>query len=144
MSKLENSREECQPTIRQRVDDRHWQLFEARLKNQSAGINKENYTHPNDYRIIDRLKKVDEPQAPVEPTRRWESFCDQVRTKSRETNRVMSIFHSVWLKNWNNGDGELKRRHMTEPILNETAFVEHISTNDNDRKVISSILHRAS
>ncbi|UJR25463.1 hypothetical protein I4U23_006810 [Adineta vaga] len=148
-TELDSSHEHQQSSIRQRVDDRHWQLFEARLKTQSIGINKENYTHPNDYRIIDRLKKQDQPQTPVEPTHRWETFCNQVQMKSNETNRIMSIFHNVWLKNWNmkqNNEHEQhqQKRHMTDPNLNETTFLHQFSTNDNDRKVISTILHRTS
>jgi len=129
--------------IRQRVEDRHWQLFEARLKKQLPGVNKENYTHPNDYRVIDRFKKVDQPQPPVEPNRRWETFCTQVSNKSNESNRVKSIFHNVWLKNWNTQPpDDIQKRHITDPSLNQTSFLNCISTNDNDRKVISSILHR--
>ena len=87
--------------IRQRVDDRHWQLFETRLKNSLPEINKENYTKSNDYRIIDRFKKIDQPQSPIEPNQRWEIFCSQLTNKSNETKRLISIFHNVWIKNWN-------------------------------------------
>jgi len=129
--------------IRQQVEDRHWQLFEARLKKQLPEVNKENYTHTNDYRIIDRFKKIDRPQTPVEPNRRWETFCHQVTNKSNETNRVMSIFHHVWQKNWNiNQINEIQKRRMTDPTVNENTFLDRLSTNDNDRKVISTILHR--
>jgi hypothetical protein len=129
--------------IRQRVEDRHWQLFEARLKKQSTEINKENYTTPNDYRIINRLKKIDQPQPPIEPNRRWETFCTQVTDKSNESNRVMSIFHNVWQKNWNTKQiNDTQKRRMTDPTANDTAFLTHVSTNEHDRKVISSILHR--
>jgi hypothetical protein len=132
-------------TIRKRVEDRHWQLFEARLKKQSPNVNKENYTNPNDYRIIDRLKKVDQPQTPMEPNRRWETFCHQVTDKSKETNRVMSIFHNVWQQNWNTKQtNDIQKRRMTDPTGNENTFLNRLSTNDNDRKVISSILHRTS
>ncbi|CAF3336525.1 unnamed protein product [Rotaria socialis] len=130
--------------IRQKVDGRHWQLFEARLKNQLPTANKENYTNSNNYRVIDRLKKVDQPQQPIEPNRRWETFCNQVTNESNETNRVMSIFHSVWLQNWHTkSTSEIPKRHMTDPKLDENTFLSRISTNDNDRKVISSILNRS-
>ncbi|CAF0808330.1 unnamed protein product [Rotaria sp. Silwood1] len=130
-------------TIRQRVEDRHWQLFEARLKKQLPKVNKENYTNPNDYRIIDRLKKVDHPQPPIEPNRRWETFCNQISNKSNETNRLMSIFHYVWLKNWNTKQiNEIEKRLSSDPTLNENTFLNLLSTNGNDRKVISSILYR--
>ncbi|CAF0902115.1 unnamed protein product [Rotaria sordida] len=129
--------------IRQRVEDRHWQLFEARLKKQLPKVNKENYTNPNDYRIIDRLKKVDQPQPPIEPHQRWEIFCNQITNKSNETNRLMSIFHHVWLKNWNTKRiNEIEKRFMTDPTLNKNIFLNFISTNNNDQKIISSILHR--
>jgi hypothetical protein len=130
-------------TIRQRVEDRHWQLFEARLKKQLPEVNKENYTNTNDYRIIDRLKKIDQPQPPIEPNQRWKIFCNQVTNKSNETNRVMSIFHNVWQQNWNTKQtDEIQKRRMTDPTGNENTFLNRLSTNDNDRKVISSILHR--
>jgi hypothetical protein len=136
---------ESSGTIRQRVEDRHWQLFEARLKKQLPEVNKENYTNPNDYRVIDRLKKFDQPQTPVEPNRRWETFCNHVTNKSNETNRVMSIFHHVWQKNWNTKPiNEVPKRSMTDPTLNENTFVNCLGTNDNDRKKIASILHRTS
>jgi hypothetical protein len=129
--------------IRQRVEDRHWQLFEARLKKQLPEVNKENYTNTNDYRIIDRLKKVDHPQTPVKPSRRWETFCHHVTNKPNETERVKSIFHNVWQKNWNTKQADkTQKRSMTDPTLNEDTFLNCISTNDNDRKKISTILHR--
>ncbi|CAF1246758.1 unnamed protein product [Adineta steineri] len=129
--------------IRQRVEDRHWQLFEARLKKQLPEVNKENQVHSNDYRIINRLNKFDQPQPPIEPNRRWEEFCHQVKTKSNETNRVMSIFHNVWMKNWNiKQTDDAQKRRMTDSTLNENNFLNQLSTNDNDRKLISSILHR--
>ena len=133
--------------IRQGVEDRHWQLFEGRLKKQQevAG-DKENYTHSNDYRVIDRLKKIDQPQTPIEPNRRWETFCHQVTNKSTETNRVMSIFHNVWQKNWQSkAPNDVRQRRMTDPTStgNENnTFLNRLSTNDDDRKVISAILHR--
>lgn len=130
--------------IRQRVEGRHWQLFEARLKNRIPNSNKENYTSSNDYRVIDRFKTVDRPQPPVEPNRRWKTFCNQITDKSNETDRVMSIFHNVWLQNWNTKPlDESQKRHMSDPKLNEHTFLNRVSTNDNDRKVIFSILHRA-
>ncbi len=130
-------------TIRQRVEDRHWQLFEARLKKQLPYVNKENYTIANDYRIIDRLKKFDQPQTPVEPNQRWETFCHQVTNKSNETDRVMSIFHNVWQKNWNTKQiNEILKRHRSDPTVDENTFLNRVPTNDTDRKVISSILHR--
>ena len=79
--------------IRQKVDDRHWQLFETRLKSSPLEINKENYTKSNNYRIIDRFKPTDQPQAPIEPNQRWQNFCSQLTNKSNETDRLMSIFH---------------------------------------------------
>lgn len=133
-------------TIRERVENRHWQLFEARLKKQLPEVNKENYTNTNDYRIIERFKKIDQPQTPIEPNRRWETFCHQVTNKSNESNRVMSIFHNVWQKNWNTKQqtNDVQTRRMTDPLRNDNTFLNHLTTNDNDRKVISSILHRAS
>jgi len=129
--------------IRQGVEGRHWQLFEARLKKQLPYINKENYTIANDYRIIDRLKKFDQPQTPVEPNQRWETFCHQVTNKSNETDRVMSIFHNVWQTNWHTKPtNDIQKRRMTDPTGNENTFFNRLSTNDNDRKVISLILHR--
>ena len=131
--------------IRQGVEDRHWQLFEARLKKQLPDVNKENYTTTNDYRIIDRFKKVDQPQTPIEPNRRWETFCHQVTNKSNETNRVMSIFHNVWQKNWHTKPtNDIQKRRMTDPTVNENVFLNRLSTNDDDRKKITSILHRTS
>lgn len=130
--------------IRQRVDDRHWQLFEGRLKQQLPDTNKENnYTNTNDYRVIDRLKQSDQPQTPVEPNRRWESFCQHVTTKSNETNRLMTLFQHVWQTNWNTKRTDDKpKRHATDPNINQTTFFDQLSVNDNDRKKISSILHR--
>jgi len=56
----------------------------------------------------------------------------------------MSIFHNVWQKNWNTKQtNEIQKRRMTNPTVNENTFLNRLSTNDNDRKVISSILHRS-
>ncbi len=124
--------------IRQKVDDRHWQLFETRLKNPSSPIRKENYTKSNNYRIIDRFKKFDQPQLPIEPDQRWKTFCSQLTNKSNETNRLMSIFHNVWIKNWNTTQDQPK----TKLISNENNFFKHLSPNEHDKKKISSILHQ--
>jgi len=124
--------------IRQRVDDRHWQLFETRLKNPLLEINQENYTKSNDYRIIDRFKKIDQPQLPIEPNQRWQIFCSQLTNKSNETNRLISIFHNVWIKNWNITEEQSK----TNLISNENNFLKYLSSNERDKKIISSILHQ--
>jgi hypothetical protein len=124
--------------IRQRVDDRHWQLFETRLKNPLLEINQENYTKSNNYRIIDRFKKIDQPQLPIEPNQRWQIFCSQLTNKSNETNRLMSIFHNVWIKNWNITEEQSK----TSSISNENNFLKYLSSNERDKKIISSILHQ--
>lgn len=131
--------------IRQRVEDRHWQLFETRLKKPRPDINKENYTNANDYRVINRLKPVDRPQAPIEPNRRWESFCTQLTGRSNETDRVMSIFHNVWQTNWKTKQiplGGEQQRRMTDPTSNDNAFLSTLTANEHDQKVISTILHR--
>ena len=146
----QGSSEECSANqiqrpeaIRQRVEDRHWQLFEARLKKQLSVVNKENYTHANDYRVINRLTKPDQPQAPIEPARRWESFCSQLTSKSQETNRVLSIFHQVWLNNWNAKQmNERQRRRTSDPALNKSTLLNGLSINEHDRKVVATILHR--
>lgn len=124
--------------IRQRVDDRHWQLFETRLKNPSLEINRENYTKSNDYRIIDRLKKSDQPQLPMEPNQRWQLFCSQLTNKSNETDRLVSIFHNVWVKNWNTK----QEQSQTNLVSNQNNFRKNFLLNENDKKIISSILHR--
>ena len=129
--------------IRQRVEDRHWQLFEARLKNQLPEVNKETYTNPNDYRIIDRFKRIDHSQPPIEPSRRWETFCNQITNKSNEINRLISIFHHVWLTNWNTKQiNETIYRQIPDQNFTENAFLDLIATTENDRNLISSILHQ--
>jgi hypothetical protein len=139
---VSNSKESSE-RIRQQVDDRHWQLFETRLKNQLPDINKENYTKSNDYRVINRLKKIDHPQTPIEPNRRWEIFCSQLTSKSNETDRLMSIFHDVWNKNWNiKQTYEIPKADVNVTILNKKTFINHLSIDEHDRKVISSILHQ--
>jgi hypothetical protein len=124
--------------IRQKVEDRHWQLFETRLKNPLPIINKENYTKSNDYRIIDRFKKLDQPQLPIEPNQRWQIFCSQLTNKSNENDRLMSIFHNVWIKNWNTKQEEIKRNLNS----NQNHFLEYLSPTEKDKKIISSILHQ--
>jgi hypothetical protein len=125
-------------TIRQQVDIRHWQLFETRLKNSLTEPTRENYTKANDYRVIDRLKKVDRPQPPMEPDQRWQTFCSQLTTKSNEANRLISIFHNVWIKNWNT----TQSLPDAGPISNENTFLQSLVSNERDKQVISSILHR--
>jgi hypothetical protein len=120
--------------IREKVDNRHWQLFESRLKNNSIEINKNNYTKSNDYRIIDRLKKSNQSQLPIEPNQRWKLFCSQLTNQSNETHRLMSIFHNVWIKNWHT----IQERQY----LNENNFLKYFSPNEHDKKIISSILHQ--
>ena len=129
--------------IRQRVEDRHWQLFETRLKKNPVEFNKENYTNPNDYRIINRLKPIDQPQPPIEPNRRWETFCHQIAQKSNENQRVMSIFHNVWATNWNTKEiPQVPKRRMTESMVDEQTKLNGLAVNEHDRQVISTILHR--
>ncbi|UJR23432.1 hypothetical protein I4U23_026437 [Adineta vaga] len=122
--------------IRQQVDSRHWQLFETRLKTSLIDNNQDNYTKSNDYRIIDRLKKIDRTQIPIEPDQRWKQFCSQLTTKTNESSRVMSIFHNVWIKNWN------MVNNQTKTISNENTFPKSFLSNERDKKVISSILHQ--
>lgn len=122
--------------IRQEVDSRHWQLFETRLKTPATQGNKDNYTKSNDYRVIDRLKKLDRVQTPIEPDQRWKAFCSQLTSKTSEMSQLMSIFHNVWTKNWNATKSETKSN------ANENAFVKNFASNERDKKVISSILHQ--
>jgi len=124
--------------IRQKVEDRHWQLFETRLKNSLPIINKENYTKSNDYRIINRFKIPDQSQLPIEPNQRWQIFCSQLTNKSNENDRLMSIFHNVWVKNWNTKQEEIK----TNLNSNENHFLEYLSPTEHDKKIIASILHQ--
>jgi len=124
--------------IRQQVDDRHWQLFETRLKNQLPSRNRENYTKSNDYRVIDRFKKSDQPQLPIEPNYRWQIFCSQLTNKTNETDRLMSIFHKIWIKNWNTTQEQTQNNF----ISNENNFLKNLSLNQHDKKIISSILHQ--
>ncbi|CAF0850746.1 unnamed protein product [Rotaria sp. Silwood1] len=123
-------------TIRQRVDDRHWQLFETRLKNSLTKNHKENYTKSNDYGLVNCYKKLDQLQLPIEPNQRWQTFCSQLTNKSNETDRVMSIFHNVWINDWNGTQN-------SNLITNENTFLKHLTLNEHDKKVISSILHKA-
>lgn len=124
--------------IRQKVEDRHWQLFETRLKNSLTIINKENYTKSNDYRIINRFKIPDQPQLPIEPNYRWQIFCSQLTNKTNETDRLMSIFHKIWIKNWNTTQEQTQNNF----ISNENNFLKNLSLNQHDKKIISSILHQ--
>jgi hypothetical protein len=129
--------------IRQRVDDRHWQLFETRLKTPLPEKEKINYTKSNDYRIIDRFKKIDQSQSPIEPNQRWETFSSQLTNKTNETDRVVSIFHNVWITNWNLPQKyEAPNQQKTNSISNENTFLKHLSLNEHDKKIISSILHQ--
>ena len=121
--------------IRQRVDDRHWQLFETRLKTPAPRQWKENYTKSNDYRVIDRLKRVDEPQAPLEPNERWQRFCCQMTSQSNEVTRLTSLFRHVWRTNWHT-------RQPTDRTGSAKAFLDYFSQDERERRVISSILHR--
>jgi hypothetical protein len=129
--------------IRQRVDDRHWQLFETRLKNSVPEKTIDNYTKSNDYRIIDRFKKIDQPQTPIEPNQRWEIFCSQLTNKSNETKRLVSLFHNVWTTNWNiTQKYEISKiDNKTNFVSNENNLVKNLTLNEHDKKIISSILH---
>ncbi|CAF0756653.1 unnamed protein product [Adineta steineri] len=122
--------------IRQKVDERHWELFETRLKKPLFERNKENYTKSNDYHIIDRLKPVDQTRPPIQPNQRWQSFCTQLTDKTNESTRLMSIFHNVWVKNWNT------KQLQTDSDTHENTFLKHFKANEHDKKVISSILHQ--
>ena len=125
--------------IRKRVDNRHWQLFEVRLKNPLIEIKQKPYTKSNDYRIIDRFKISDQPQLPIEPNQRWLLFCSQLTNKSNETNQLMSIFHNVWIKNWNTKQDSTK----INLISNENNKIfKDFYFNEHDKRIISSILHQ--
>lgn len=123
--------------IREKVQDRHWQLFETRLKNPSLKSEQKTYTKSNDYRIIDRLKNPpDQSQTPIEPTQRWDGFCSELTTKSNEINRLISIFHNVWVKNWNTTNEQTKTKS------NDNQLFKYLITNEHEKKIISSILHQ--
>jgi len=125
--------------IREKVQDRHWQLFETRLKtSQPSKYERTNYTKSNDYRIIDRLKQPDQTQMPIEPKQRWDNFCSQLTNKSNETNRLLSIFHNVWIKNWNT----TTTVEQTKINPNENQLFKYLITNEHEKKIISSILHQ--
>jgi len=85
LSKLIKSPE----TILQQVDNRHWQLFETRLKNPFAD------RHTKNSRIIDQS------EVSIQLNQRWQTFCSQLTNKSNETDRLMSIFQNISMKNWN-------------------------------------------
>lgn len=129
--------------IRQQVDDRHWQLFELRLKDPITHTDRGNYTRQNDYRVIDRLKTNDQAQLPMEPDQRWKAFCSQVTNKSNETDRLLSIFHSVWTNNWNTKHKyEREKNRKNDSSSKENVLLQHLSRNEHDTKVISSILRQ--
>ncbi len=119
-------------TILQQVDNRHWQLFETRLKSPLANRHTENSTQSNDYRIIDQS------EVSIQPDQRWQTFCSQLTNKSNETDRLMSIFENISMKNWNT----TQKQHQTKSILNPNTFLKHLPSNEHDKKVISSILHQ--
>ena len=121
--------------IRQLVDDRHWQLFESRLKAPAPPRWKANYTKSNDYRVVDRLKRVDQPQAPLEPNERWQHFCCQVTSQSNEVTRLTSLFRHVWRTNWHT-------QQLPDRTRPAKTFLDYLSKDERDRRVISSILHR--
>lgn len=122
--------------IRHRVDDRHWALFELRLKSPLTEDKKENYTKSNDYGIRSPWKKVD--QSPIEPNQRWQTFCSKLTKTSNESNRLMYIFHNVWINDWN------KTETTQKPSLNssQSTPLENVIVNERDKKILSSILHR--
>lgn len=128
--------------IRERVQHRHWDLFEMRLKTPSSIEPKqENYTQRNNYRIVNRFKPNESPQSPIEPNERWQRFCSQLTTKANETDRLMSLFHHVWIKNWNTISNSSS---SSDKVLtsNENKFWKSLSPNDQEKKILSSILHR--
>lgn len=133
-----SSKKDASDKIREQVTNRHWQLFEMRLKSSSSETTRKNYTRSNDYRIIDRLKPNDSPQLPIEPTQRWQRFCSEVTPKSNETDRVMSIFHHVWMKNWN----VISKESTNSVTANENNCFKYLAPNDREKKILSSILHR--
>ena len=124
--------------IREGVQHRHWQLFEMRLKNSSTEIKQNNYTQRNNYRILNRLKPTEPAQSPIEPNQRWQRFCSQLTTNSNETDRLMSLFHHVWIKNWNTISKPLDKALTS----NENNCWKSLSSNDREKKILSSILHR--
>ena len=108
----------CQ-SIREKVDERHWQLFETRLKNPLREIVDENYTRKNDYHIIDRLKPIEQFQTPVEPHRHWIKFSSQLTNETNERARLVSLFRKVWLTNWNSEQiYEIRRTFPSKSIEN--------------------------
>jgi hypothetical protein len=113
-------------TILQQVDNRHWQLFETRLKNPFAD------RHTENSRIIDQS------EVSIQLNQRWQTFCSQLTNKSNETDRLMSIFQNISMKNWNT----TQKQHQTKSILNQNTFLKHLPSNEHDKKVISSILHQ--
>lgn len=126
--------------IRRGVEERHWQLFEVRLKKPPLEQNRNPYTKSNDYRVIDRLNPTDHPQTPLEPRRRWQTFSSQLTDQSNETDRLTSLFRNVWLTNWRTKQTPSTPRPNSKS--SGDAFLQRLSNNEKDRRVISSILHR--
>lgn len=124
--------------IREDVHHRHWQLFEMRLKDSSTETKQDNYTQRNNYRILNRLKPNEPAQSPIEPNQRWQRFCSQLTTNSNETDRLMSLFRHVWVKNWNTVSNTSDKALTS----NENNCWKCLSPNDREKKILSSILHR--
>ena len=137
---MSTSRRGASEKIRQGVEERHWQLFEIRLKKPPLEQNRDPYTKSNDYRVIDRLKPADRPQKPLEPDRRWQTFSSQLTEQSNETDRLMSLFRNVWLTNWK--AKQTSNAHQQKSTSIEGTFLQRLANNEKDRRVISSILHR--
>lgn len=123
--------------IREKVEQRHWQLFETRLKHPLTNNSDENYTKINDYRIIDRSMSRNSSEKHLEPYRRWNQFSSRLTTQTNEQDQLVTLFRNVWLTNWNvEQNYEISRRNSVKSIE------KLLKLNENDRKVISSIRHK--
>ena len=138
MIDAQNNKKQSTDGIREQVNNRHWQLFELRLKSSQVNDEEENYTKSNDYRIIDRLKNIHQTEKPIEPHRRWEKFSSTLTSNSNENQRLVTLFRHVWTTNWNMKSNVESKKTDDDPSLHS-----HLKLSENDQKLVASILHRS-
>ncbi|CAF1080746.1 unnamed protein product [Didymodactylos carnosus] len=133
--------------IRQKVDNRHWQLFESRLKQQQKSSKNDelNYTKKNDYFIVEQYgdkQKTMPNKYVLTPTKRWQKFCEQLSCTTTDTHILLQLFQNVWFKDWNTSPNTtLLSNNENIPFLEHlNLFCHRLSATDSDKTKILDIL----
>lgn len=109
--------------IREKVFDRHWELFESRVKSLEVEASEKNPTESKE-------------TFSHEPYQRWLNFTSKLMTDSNENQRLISLFRKIWLTDW-------KENFSNENFSSPGSFIDKLSLTESDKKLLEIIARRS-